>query len=130
MGHEQRGSRPFLGDLLDALAETIDVRIQVLIQRLELTATMRSMRRQRQRREQRLTLAIPQRVAPPNAVRHRDRVQRVLHARAHPNPLMAVQEERTQIAKLGRRHPDRRKPIFRQQPQQQRRIATIVLLPA
>ena len=27
MGHEQRGSRPFLGDLLDPLAETIDVRI-------------------------------------------------------------------------------------------------------
>src|SRR5712691_7132146 len=48
MGHEHRGSRPFLGDLLDPLAETIDVRIQMLIQRLELTATMRGMRRQRQ----------------------------------------------------------------------------------
>ena len=94
MGHEQRRSRTLVGDLLDSLAESIDVRIQVLIQRLELTATMRGMRRQRQRREQRLTLAIPQRVAPPNAVRQRDRVQRVLHARAHPDPLMAVQEER------------------------------------
>src|SRR5437762_8843364 len=44
MGHQQRGSRPFLGDLLDPLAETIDVRIQVLIQRLEPTAPMRGMR--------------------------------------------------------------------------------------
>jgi len=43
---------------------------------------------------------------------------------------MAVQEERTQIAKLGRRHPDGRKPILRQQLQQQRCIATIVFLPA
>ena len=123
-------ARGFLGDLLDPLAETIDVRIQVLIQRLELTATMRSMRRQRQRREQRLALAIPQRVAPPHTVRHRDRVQRVLDARPHPDPLMTVQEERSQVSQLGRRHPDRRKPILRQQLQQERRVATIVLLPA
>jgi hypothetical protein len=68
------------------------VRIQVLIQRLELTAAMRGVGRQRQRRQQRLTLAIPQRVTAPHAVRHRDRVQRVLHTRPHPHPLMAVQE--------------------------------------
>ena len=35
---------------------------------------------QRQRREQRLTFAVPERVAAPDAVRHRDRAQRVLHA--------------------------------------------------
>jgi hypothetical protein len=39
-----------------------------------------------------LTLAIPQRVTAPHTVRHRDRVQRVLHARPHPDPLVAVQE--------------------------------------
>jgi len=43
---------------------------------------------------------------------------------------MTVQEERSQVSKLRRRHPDRRKSIFCQQLQQQRRIATIVLLPA
>jgi hypothetical protein len=60
MRHEQRGSRACISDVLDPLAEAIDPRIQVLIQRLELTATMRGMRRQRQRRQQRLALAIPQ----------------------------------------------------------------------
>jgi hypothetical protein len=54
------GSRALNNDLLDPLAESIDVRIQVLIQRLELTSAMRGMRRQRKRREQRLALAIPQ----------------------------------------------------------------------
>jgi hypothetical protein len=39
-----------------------------------------------------LTLAIPQRVAATHIVRHRDRVQRILHARPHPDPLMPVQE--------------------------------------
>ena len=68
MRHQQRGSRAFISDVLDPLAETIDVRIQVLVQRLELTATMGGVRRQRQRREQRLALAIPQRVATPCAI--------------------------------------------------------------
>jgi len=72
--------------------ESIDLLIQVLIQRLELAAAMRRVRRQRQRRQQSLALAIPQRVPAPHAVRQRDRVQRVLHARPHPDPLMAVQE--------------------------------------
>jgi len=50
------------------------------------------MRRQWQRRQHRLALAIPERVATPNPVRHRDRMQRVLHARPHADPLMTVQE--------------------------------------
>jgi hypothetical protein len=83
--------RAFDGDVLDSFAKSIDVRIQVLIQRLELTAAVRGVRCQRQRREQCLTLAIPQRVTAPHPVRHRNRVQRVLHPRAHPNPLMTVQ---------------------------------------
>ena len=41
---------------------------------------MRRVRRERQRREQRLALAIPQRVTAPYAVRQRDRVQPILHA--------------------------------------------------
>jgi NAD(P)-dependent dehydrogenase (short-subunit alcohol dehydrogenase family) len=57
MGHEQRGSRAFIGDVLNPLAESIDLCIQVLVQRLELTATMGGVRRERQRREQRLALA-------------------------------------------------------------------------
>ena len=93
MGHEQRRSstlrRP---TCLHPLVESIDLRIQVLIQRLELAAAMRRVRRQRQRREQRLAVAIPQRVAAPHAVSQRDRVQRVLHARPHADPLMTVQE--------------------------------------
>jgi hypothetical protein len=57
-------------------------------------------------------------VATPRAVRHRDRMQRLLHARPHPDPLMTMQEERSQVSQLGRRHPDRREPTFHQQLQQ------------
>jgi hypothetical protein len=53
---------------------------------------MRSVGRQRQRGEQRLAVTIPQCVAAPHTVGEHDRVQRVLHARPHPDPLMAVQE--------------------------------------
>jgi hypothetical protein len=76
----------------DLLVESIDVRLEVLIQALEFAAAVRRVGWQRQGREQRLAVTIPQRVTAPHAVRHRDRVQRVLHARPHPDPLMAVQE--------------------------------------
>jgi hypothetical protein len=45
MGHEQRGLRAFIGDLLDPLAESIDAHIQMPIQRLQLATAMRGMRR-------------------------------------------------------------------------------------
>jgi len=57
MGQEQRGSRPLVGDVLDPLVESIDVRLEVLIQRLELAAAIRRVRWQRQGREQRLALS-------------------------------------------------------------------------
>jgi hypothetical protein len=47
MGHEQRRSRALRGHPLDPLVESIDLRSQVLIQRLELAAAMRGMGRQR-----------------------------------------------------------------------------------
>jgi hypothetical protein len=39
-----------------------------------------------------VAVTIPQCVTAPHAVGQHDRVQRVLHAHPHPNPLMAVQE--------------------------------------
>ena len=116
------------GDVLHPVVEPIDLLIQVLIQRLELIAAMSGVRRQRQRRQHRLAVSIPQRVSAPHAVPQRDRVQRVLHARPHAHPLMPVQQQGPQIPQLGRGHPDRRKPILGQQLQQQRRIASIVFL--
>jgi hypothetical protein len=92
MRHQQRGSSTLVGHVLHLLVESIDVLLQVLIQRLELAAPVRGVGRQRQRREQRLALAIPQRVATSHAVRQGDRVQRVLDARPHSNPLMTMQE--------------------------------------
>jgi hypothetical protein len=80
------------GHHLDPLVESIDLLSQVLIQRLELAAVMRGVGRQRQRREQRLAVTSPQRVTAPHTVGQRDRVQRVLDARPHADPLMAVQE--------------------------------------
>jgi len=50
---------------LDLIAESIDLLTHVLIQRLELAAAMRRVRRQRQRRQERMALAIPQRVPAP-----------------------------------------------------------------
>ena len=92
MGHEQRRSSTLSRDLLDLVIQSIDVRLQVLIQRLEFAAAICGVMGQRQRREQCLALAIPQRVAPPRAVRQHDRVQRVLHARPHADRWMTVQE--------------------------------------
>src|SRR3989454_1285542 len=83
MGHEQHRSSTLVSDVLYPFVESIDVIIQVLIQRLERAAAIRGVRRQRQRREEDLALAIPQRVAAPHAVPDRNRVQRVLHARPH-----------------------------------------------
>jgi len=92
MRHQQCRSSALVRHVLHSVVESIDVRLQMLIQRLELAAAIRRMRRQRHRREQRLALAIPQCVAAPHAMRQHDRVQRVLHARPHPDPLMPVQE--------------------------------------
>jgi hypothetical protein len=61
--------------------------------------------------------------------RRRDRVQRVLHAPPHPYPWMSAQEQRTEIPKLGRGHPDHRKAILDQQRQQEMRMASIVFRP-
>jgi len=47
MRHQQGGAWALLRDVLDLLVETLNVRRQVLIQRLELAAAMRGMRRQR-----------------------------------------------------------------------------------
>jgi hypothetical protein len=44
--------------------------------------------------------------------------------------LIAVPQQRPQIAELRRRHPDRRKAIFRQQVQEQDRVSMIVFLSA
>jgi hypothetical protein len=51
-----------------------DLLIQVLIQRLELAAAMGGVGRQRQRRQQRLAVAIPQRVTAPHPMPQRERV--------------------------------------------------------
>src|SRR5205814_6421818 len=45
MGHEQRRSRPLVRHVLYAVVESIDVRLQVLIQGLELAAAVRRVRR-------------------------------------------------------------------------------------
>jgi hypothetical protein len=52
------------------------------------------------------------------------------HARAHPDPLIAVQQQRPQIAQVGRRHPDRRKAILREQAENQCRVSPVVFLAA
>jgi hypothetical protein len=56
-------------------------------------------------------------------------LERLLHARAHPHPLMPVQQQRAKIPLLRRGHPDRGKSILDEQLQKQVRIATIVFLP-
>jgi hypothetical protein len=78
--------------VLHPFVESIEVILQMLIQRLKRAATIRRVRRGWQRGELRLAVAIPQRVAAPHAVGQHDRLQRVLHARPHADPLMAVQE--------------------------------------
>jgi hypothetical protein len=67
-------------------------------------------------------------VAAPHTVGQHDRVERVLHTRPHPDPLMTVQQQGSEIPVLRGRHPNRRKPTLVQQLQQQRRIAAIVFL--
>jgi len=65
---------------------------------------------------------------PAEPLPQRDRLQRLLHARPHPDPLMAVEQPRAEVPELGRRHQDRRKAIFDQQCQQELRIASIMFL--
>ena len=73
---------------------------------------MRGVRRQRQRCERRLAVAVPQRGAATQALTERDRLQRISARASHPHPLMSVQEQRPQIPQLRRGQPDRRKPIL------------------
>jgi hypothetical protein len=102
--------------------------VQPVIQRLKLVATMRGVRRQRQRRELRLPVSIPEGVTAPYALAERNRLQRILNARAHPNPLMPMEQQRSEISQLNRGKPDRRKPILPQQHEQEARIAPIMFL--
>jgi hypothetical protein len=92
MGCELRRTRPLRRGVLHSLIEPIDVLIQLLIQRLELIATMRGVRGQRQRRQHRLAVSIPQRMSALHAIPQSDRVQRVLHARPQAHPLVPVQQ--------------------------------------
>ena len=99
-------------------------------ERLQFRPTMARVRGKGERGQRRLATSRPQSGASANPVRQRESLQRVLHACAHPDPLIAVQQQRTQITQLGRRHPDRREAILRQQFQEQRRVSPIVLLSA
>lgn len=56
------------------------------------------------------------------------RLQAVLHASSDTNEPMAVTQEDLQVAKYGRRHPDRGEAIFDKQPQEQARVAAVVFL--
>ena len=75
MRHEVGRARPLCGSVLHLIVEPIDVLIQLLVQRLELIAAMRSVRRQWQRRQHRLAVSIPQPVAALHAIPQGDRVQ-------------------------------------------------------
>ena len=72
MSSVARGRCP--GDVLHAVVEPIDLFIQLLIQRLELIATMSRVPWQRQRRQHRLAVSIPQGVSALHAVPQNDRV--------------------------------------------------------
>jgi hypothetical protein len=111
------------------LVESIDLLIQLLIQGVELVPTMGGVRRQDQPGKPCLTVAIPESVAAAHPMIERDGLQRALHARPHPDPLVAMQKQRSQIPQLRRRQPDRWKAILGQQRQQQARIASIMFLP-
>ena len=89
---------------------------------------MSGVRWQRQHRQHRLAVSIPQRVSALHTIPQGDRVQRILHPRPQAHPLVPVQQQGPQIPQLGRGYPDRRKPILGQQVQQQHRISSIVLL--
>jgi hypothetical protein len=52
----------------------------------------------------------------------------VLHLRANPHQLVAMNQQLPQIFLFPRRYPDLRKPILRQQLHQQPRIPLVMLL--
>lgn len=56
---------------------------------------MRSVRRQAQRCEPGLPVAIPERVPSPQTLTESDRLQPALHPRSHSDPLISVEKERT-----------------------------------
>ncbi len=56
------------------------------------------------------------------------RLQAELHPRADADKLMAMPQKNLQIALLTRRHPNRRKAIFRQQREQQASVTAVVFL--
>jgi hypothetical protein len=82
--------------------EVIDSVAQVAIQRQQFVSAVPRMRWQWPRGDQRLAIAIPQPRPAPNALPKRDGLQRVLHTRAEPHPLMAMEQERPQVLLLDR----------------------------
>ena len=91
---------------------------------------MAGVRGKGERGQRRLAITSPQASASANSMRQRKSLQRVFHAGAHPHPLIAMPQERTQIPQLARRHPDRREAILGQQFQEQRGVSAVVLLSA
>jgi hypothetical protein len=75
------------------LPESLDLRVQLPIERLQGVAPIGRVRQKRQRREGGLTLGAPQPAASTNALAKRHRLQGVLDARAHAHPLMTVEEQ-------------------------------------
>ena len=112
MGHQQRRAGSLLGKGLHLLIKPLDVRGQLPIQGLQRVASIGGVRQEWQRREDGLALDAPERAAPTNALPEGNRLQRMLHARAHPHPLMTVEKQRSQIPLRRRGHPDRRKSIL------------------
>lgn len=64
------------------------------------------------RGERCLAVSAPQRRAPTEAVRERESLKPVLHARPHPYPLITMQEQGAHISELGGGHPDRGKAFL------------------
>jgi hypothetical protein len=64
----------------------------------------------------------------PQGVIECDRLQRVLHSGSHPHPLISISQQGSQVALLGRGHPNLRKAILTEQLQQQACVPPIVLL--
>lgn len=88
--HQPARLRPLRRLRTDLLIELVDVRGEMIEERLQMRPPVGGTWRQRQSRQRRLALATPQARAPSQPVRQRETLQRVLHARPHPHPLIPM----------------------------------------
>src|SRR5271166_3384669 len=128
MGHQASRLRPLLRFLLDLAVQFVDRALQLWTQCQQRVALFASMRCQGQSPQRVLACSGPQAVTTPQPVTERQGLQAQLHAGADTHELIAVPQQNLQIVLLARRHPNRRKALFRQQREQQTRIASVVFL--